>query len=187
MRRWCDVVCQAVARESQSVDGMNDIVGIQACVRVVRVILVIGKSNRLGNPVGEIEPVAAVESKVFPPPLLIVQSVVRFDETPCTPNKVQPHQVSPIIRVLALLKCGEGIYGALMTPDKFGFSQFPKVAFRSNAEIQVGGNEKLKLRRQINVRLIVRGRRKQNAFARILVDILLDGAESLALSISEVV
>ena len=113
--------------------------------------------------------------------------VVLLDEAARAAHHVQAHQLAPVVGVLALLERGQRANGALMAADELGLAELAEQPLRPNADVLVLGDEQAELVRKVEVGLVVRRRREQDALALVLLDVLLDGPVALALAVAQVV
>ena len=74
-----------------------------------------------------------------------------------------------------------------MASDKLRFAKLAQQLFRPDAEVLVFRDEEAELIREIEVGLVVRRRRKQDALAFVFLDVLLNGPVTLALPIAQIV
>ena len=113
--------------------------------------------------------------------------VVVLDEAAGSADHVEPHQLAPVVGVLALLEGGEGADRTLVAADELGLAELAQQLLRADAEVLIFRDEQPQLVGQVEVGLVVGGRRKQDALALVCLDVLLDGAVALALAVAEVV
>ena len=74
-----------------------------------------------------------------------------------------------------------------MAPHEFRLAHFPQETFGPDAQILGLGNEQAQLVGQVQIRLVVRRRRQQDATALVLPDVLLNRAVAPALTVPQVV
>ena len=117
---FVDVVPQSVARQLEVVDGVDDRVGIEKRVLVAGVAVVDLEPNRFRRPPGEIRSGAVGERQKLAARLVLLR-VVFLDEAPGAADQEQPHQLAPVVGVLAFLEGGERADGALMLVQKLRF------------------------------------------------------------------
>ena len=182
-----DVVAQTVARQIQGVDGRDDVGGVEAAVLIVGVVLVRRERHGSGDAVGEVRPAAVRERQELPPGGRIERGVVVLDKGARAPHHVEAHQLAPIVRVVALLERGERAHRALVAADELGLAEITQQPLRAHAQILVLGHEEAQLAGEVDVGLVVRCRREQDALAVVFLDVLLDGAIALPRPVAQVV
>ena len=148
--------CRARSAGSvKSIDGLHDIVGEQARVLVFGVLLVDLELHRLGTRVGKYDRVPSANSRYLRFTVGSSLGVVLLDKAACAADKIQPHQVAPIVGIFALLEGGQRTNGALVTADEFRFAQLPK-SFSGRIPMSLSSvNEQPKLVRQVEIGLVV--------------------------------
>ena len=110
------------------------------------------------------------------------------DEAAGAAHHVEAHQLPPVVRVLALVEGGQGAYRALMAGGEGVFpAQGGDLALRADADVGVLLEEEGELGGQIQVALVVRGGRQQDALAVVAVDVVADDVPAPALPVSQVV
>ena len=107
MRRGLLVVTEAVARQREVVDGLDDIIREQTRILIAGVLGVNRELDSLGNADGEIGACAIGEHEVLSIFRGIGRGIVFLDKAACAPDEIQTHQVAPVIGKITSLKSRE--------------------------------------------------------------------------------
>jgi hypothetical protein len=103
------------------VDDVHDLVGVQTRVLVVAWVADF-ECDLSRKAIREIRSRSVLKGQELLARLQVRFRVVALDEGPCPAYQVQPHQVSPVIRIFTLLEGSQGPHGALVSADKLGFT-----------------------------------------------------------------
>ena len=143
----------------QLVHRIDHLRRVQLGVLVVGVGLVYGELNRLGHAGREegLGPVLVGEE--LPPGFLVGLGVVVLDEAAGASYKVEPHQVAPVVGVLAEVEGRQGARRGLMTPAELHLAQFAQVPLGPNAQVLIVLHEHAQLVGQVQVGLVIRSGR----------------------------
>ena len=143
--------------------------------------------HRLGHASREVGSRAIRELKVLAVALGIELGVVLLDEAAGAADQIEPHQIAPVVGVLALLEGGQRPHRALVSPDELRLAEFAKELLGANADVLLLVDEQPQLVRQVQVGLVVWRGREQDHAAVVGGDVLRDGAIAPALAVAEVV
>lgn len=181
-----DVVPQAVAGQVQRVNRLLDGCGEEPRVLVGRVRRLDGVGDGARRAIREVGARAVREGQVSAVGDRVLPRVVVADEAAGAPHEVEPHQVAPVVRIVALLEGGEGAHGALVPLLELHLAQQAEHALRADAEVLVLRHEEPQLRREVEVRLVVRRRGEEDALALVRRDVLLNRLVPFALAVPQV-
>ena len=176
------VVAETVARKLQAVDGVDHVVGEQPGV-----LRVDGEAQRAGRPRREVRARAVLEGQVAAAVGRVRGGVVFLHEAARAADEEQAHQVAPVVGVLRLLEGGQRPHRRLVAAHELRLAHLPQQAFGADADVGALGHEQAQLARQVQVRLVVGGRRQQDALAVVLPDVLLNRAVAPAPAVPQVV
>ena len=121
-----------------------------------------------GIAVGKYDRVPSANVRNFRPLARVGLGVVVLDEAARAADQVQPHQIPPVVGILALLEGGQRPDGALVPPDELGFAHLAQQCLGPDADVLVLGHEQPKLVRQVEIGLVVRRGGQQDALAVVL-------------------
>ncbi|OQC24337.1 MAG: hypothetical protein BWX70_02640 [Verrucomicrobia bacterium ADurb.Bin070] len=187
MRRGLLIVAQPVAGQRQPVDGVDHIIGKQAGVLVAGILFGDFETDCLGHARREVGAGAVRELQIFARALRIELGVVLLDEAAGAADEIEPHEVAPIVGVLAFLECSERPDRTLMTADKLRLADFAKQPLGANADILLLVDKQAELVREVEIRLVVGRRGKEDYAAVVGGDILGDRAVAAALAVAQIV
>src|SRR6266849_8464563 len=104
---WQDIVCQAIARQIQRIDRLNDTIGVEESIRIAGLLIVDGEFDGAGYTLRKVGTLAIGEKQVLAPRLCVGLGVVLLDEAARAPHQVETHQIAPIVWVITLLESGQ--------------------------------------------------------------------------------
>ena len=182
-----DVIPQSVAREIELVDGLDDILAVEATVLVVFIAFIDAELEGLGDARREVGAASVLEGQELLFPFGIILGIVVLDETACAPYKEKAHEFTPVVGVFTALKGGERANGTLVPPEEFGLPDILEQPLRADSEVTILGDEEAELVGQIKVALVVGGGRQQDDAAFVLLNVVADGLIALAFAVAEVV
>jgi len=131
-----DIVAQPIARQAQPVDGADHRIGVEPGVRIGRVGVVDREAQTFGRASGEVGFPPIGEEQIAA--AFILMCVVLHDEPSGAPHHVEPHQVAPIVGVVAFFERGQRPHRALVPADEFRLpAQRRQQPFRADAEIRI--------------------------------------------------
>ena len=128
----------------QTVDAVDHRGVVKPRVGVRGIGGVSAERDRARDALGEVRPIAVSEGEVAAARRILL-AVVRFDEGARPANHVEPHQLAPVIAVLALVEGGKRAKAALMAAYELDFAQLTDDGFGANAEILAVLDEETKL------------------------------------------
>ncbi len=181
-----EIIAETVARQAQPVDGGHHRVRIEPGVSIAGVGIVDAKLQIPGDAGREIGLAAVGEPKVLA--ALVLVSVMLHDEAARAPHHVQPHQITPVVRVFALLESGQRPHRTLMATDEFVLAAEPGDQFlRPDADVGVLAQEQAQLGRKVEISLVVGRGGQQDAQTVVALDVVADDFPALAFAVAQIV
>jgi hypothetical protein len=186
-RRRRLVVPQPVARQGQAIDRVHDAVGKQARVLIPKILRADREFDGLGDAGGEILPGPVREFQVLAIHRRVELGVVLLNKAARPPHEIQPHQLAPIVRVLALFEGGQRTHRALMAAKELRFAQIAQVPLGASADVLGFVHKQTELIRQVEIGLVVRRCGEQDHAAVVASDVLRDRPVPRAFAVAQVV
>ena len=126
----------------ERVDSVDDRKGVEVSVGIIRVRLVELELHGFWHAGGEVGSRAVREHQVLASALGVGFRIVVLNEAPCAPHHVPPHQVTPVVRIIAFLEGSERVETALMAPFELHFAELANHRFRPDPERLFAFDEK---------------------------------------------
>src|SRR6266702_1814283 len=164
-----DVVPQAVARQVEIIDRIDDRIRVEKGVGVAGLLIVNRKFDGARQAQREEGTSPIIEVQVLAPRGVCLRVVV-LDKAARATYQKQPHQVAPIVGVLALLEGGQRAYRALVAKIKGGLAQLADEPFRANAQVftVLVREEEAQLSRKVEIGFVIGRRRQQHTLTLVL-------------------
>ena len=182
---FVDILLETVARKRQILHPVYHLPAIETLEHVAGG----GREhNRPRDAVREVVAGAVLHLQVLASVALVGQGIVLLDERAGAANEIQLHQVAPVIGENALLERLDRSERNVAVLD--GELLFPSrgldLLFGTDAEVEIGIDEKLQLVGEVEVILVVRSCRQQKDLVALIGQEVLDHRIPLAFRIAQV-
>ena len=181
------VIAEAVPGQVQVLNNVDHLRRVQLGVLVIGIGIVDGELDRLRHAGREERACPVLVGEELPPGLVVRLRVVFLNEAARAAHEVEPHQVAPVVGILAKVEGRQGARRGLVTPAELYLAQLPEEVFGPDSEVLVILHEDAQLAGKVEVGLVVGRRRQEDALALVGADVFLNGAVTPAPAVAKVV